>query len=77
MGRPLFDVMSVRVGAGVLVGISVNESCCSGELLRLQALNSSKNNKDMKYPYRILAKQAMTLPFSVWRKQIMVDYSSY
>ena len=69
VGNPFADEISVRVGAGVFVGISVNASCSSGELLRLQALNITDNNKNNRYLYRIPAKRAMRLPFSVWRKQ--------
>jgi hypothetical protein len=49
VGSPLADEIRVRVGAGVLVGISVNANCCSGELLKLQALNITDNNKNSKY----------------------------
>jgi len=55
VGSPLADEISVRVGADVFVAISVNESC-SGELLKLQALNTTVNSNNKTYPYRILAK---------------------
>ena len=55
VGNPLPDVIKVRVGADVFVDISVKESC-SGELLKLQALNINNNNIKNIYPYRILAK---------------------
>jgi len=49
VGKPFADEISVRVGAGVFVGISVNASCSSGELLKLHALNITDNNKKSKY----------------------------
>jgi hypothetical protein len=56
VGKPLFEEISVRVGADVFVAIPVSASCCSGELLKLQALNITDKSKNKRYPYRILAK---------------------
>jgi hypothetical protein len=55
VGKPLFEEIRVRVGADVFVAISVSASC-SGELLKLQALNITDNNNNKRYPYLILAK---------------------
>jgi hypothetical protein len=49
VGKPLADVMGVRVGAEVFVGISVS-AICSGELLRLHALNIMDKINNRKYP---------------------------
>ena len=64
VGNPLFDEMSVRVGADVFVGISVNASCCSGELLKLHPARTADIRNNSTYTNRILAKRAITLlPF--------------